>query len=181
MEIIYTLANLFLNKNNKGLIFSIISIFLVYVIRKYCNRPKTYLKPNVSAKIIIFTGSSDGIGKEAALQLVKDGAIVIFACRNKEKTLAVINEIHDEKLKKNAIFMELNLSSFESVKKFVKEFKSKFQRLDILVNNAAIVLQNYTLTEDNIESTLQTNTFSPMILTQSLKDLIQKLTIASCQ
>lgn len=114
---------------------------MIYIVKKIFNRPKNWLKPSVEGKIIIFTGASDGIGKEAALQLFRDGATVIFACRNKEKTLTAINQLKEEKLKENAIFIEINLSSFVSIKKFVKEFKQKFRKLDILINNAAIINQ----------------------------------------
>jgi NAD(P)-dependent dehydrogenase (short-subunit alcohol dehydrogenase family) len=127
----------------------------------------------VKEKIIIFTGSSDGIGKVAALKLINDGATVIFACRNQLKTESVINSIKDEKLRKNAIFMQLDLSSFKSVKNFAEEFKSKFGKLDILVNNAACINKNFLLTEDNIELTLQANTFSPILLTYLLEDYIK--------
>jgi retinol dehydrogenase-12 len=51
-------------------------------------------------QIIIVTGSSDGIGKETALQLLKDGAIVILACRHENKTIKIINSINNEGEKK---------------------------------------------------------------------------------
>lgn len=159
MELLNYISNTISTKNQQFLFYTFSSIFVFYIIRKFCNRPKTWLKPSVEGKTIIFTGASDGIAKEAALQLVRDGALVIFACRNKEKTLAAISELKDQKHKSRAIFIELDLSSFDSIKKFVKEFKLKFQKLDILVNNAALVNQNYQITADGIEATLQTNTF----------------------
>ena len=69
--------------------------------------------------------------------------------------------------------MELDLSKFDSIRNFVTEFKSKYQTLDILINNAASINKNFELTSDNMEMTLQTNTFSPMILTQLLSDHIK--------
>jgi len=173
MEILSKFLSFLSEKISSSIIYRICPLFICFIIRKFCNRPRTWLTASVEGKIIIFTGASDGIGKEAALQLVRDGAKVVFACRNKEKTESAIKELKNEKWEKNAFFIELDLSSFESVKKFVKTFKQNFQRLDILVNNAALVNQNYQLTQDGIEATLQTNTFSPMILTQLLRDYIQ--------
>lgn len=146
------------------------SLVSFYLIRKIFNRPKTWLKPNVENKVIIMTGASDGIGKEAALELLKNGAKVIFACRNEEKTENILSKITDEKQRKNAFYIELDLSSFSSIKNFVKKFTAKFQTLDILVNNAGVINRSYELTADNIEATLQINTFSPMILTMLLKN-----------
>ncbi len=173
MDLLANFATMILYKYQHYFLYTFGSLFIIYFIRSLFNRPKTWIKPSVEGKIIIFKGASDGIGKEAALQLVHDGASVIFACRNKEKTLAAISELKDEKLISKATFIELDLSSFESVKKFVKEFKQKFQKLDILVNNAALINQTYQLTSDGIEASLQTNTFSPMILTQFLSEHLE--------
>jgi retinol dehydrogenase-12 len=125
----------------------------------------------MKGKIVIITGSSSGIGKVNARHLLEDGAEVIFACRNRGKTLKVIEKIcrKNNEMINRAHFMELNLSSFKSVIKFSNEFKSKFKTLDILVNNAgAYPPKDLVLSDDQIEIMFQSNHLSPMVLTLSL-------------
>lgn len=168
----------FLNLNNNYLsLYLGIAISSVFLIKKYFTGP--YVNNNlkkknpVNNKIVIITGCTAGIGKVTAIDLLKNGATVIFACRNKDKTMSIINSL-EENIQKKSIFMELDLSSFKSVKKFVDSFKKQFNKLDILINNAGSVFDSYKLTEDNIESTLQVNTLSHMYLTQELFELLSK-------
>ena len=95
------------------------------------------IKKDLTGKLIIVTGSSDGIGLETAKELLNSNAKVIFACRNKNKTESIINNF-PERIKKNAIFIPLNLDSFKSIKNFADEIKSKFPKIDILINNAGM-------------------------------------------
>jgi retinol dehydrogenase 12 len=161
-------------QQNKNYIFAGLGVFTIYLLRKYFNGPKSKYYRDLKSNVVIVTGASEGIGKETALQLLKDNATVIFACRDEKKTLDVISRIKDDKQRSRAIFMQLDLSDFNSIKNFIQEFKSKYDQLDILVNNAAGVFKTFSKTRNGIESTLQVNTFSPMILTQGLLDLIHK-------
>jgi 3-oxoacyl-ACP reductase-like protein len=105
------------------------------LLKKYFNGPKNFIRRSLENQIAIITGASAGLGKETAKDLLKNGATVIFACRNEAKTLAVIKSITDKDTIKNAHYMNLNLSSFNSVEKFVNEFSKKFDKLDLLINN----------------------------------------------
>lgn len=156
------------------IIILLIIIVLLFLIRKFCNSPTTSLTKSFKDSIIIVTGSSAGIGKFTAFELLKKGATVIFACRSEEKTNKVINSIQDEECKKRAVFMKLDLSSFNSVKNFVKEFTSIYNQIDILVNNAGQINENYTVTSDGFEQTLQCNHISVTYLTALLLPLIQR-------
>jgi retinol dehydrogenase-12 len=159
---------------NKNYFFASFGMISIYLLRKYFNGPKSKFHRDLKSNIVIVTGASEGIGKETAFQLLKDNATVIFACRDEKKTLKVISKIKDDKQRSRAIFMHLDLSNFNSVKNFILEFKSKYDRLDILVNNAATVVKNFIITRNGLETTLQVNTFSPMILTQGLIDIIHR-------
>jgi len=86
-------------------------------------------------KIVIVTGSSAGLGEETAKDLLNKGAKVIFVCREKNKTLNVINQITNESNKDNVIFIELNLISLKTVANFENDFSKKFDKLDLLINN----------------------------------------------
>jgi hypothetical protein len=76
--------------------------FILYIIRKFFNGPRTLLTNyyNVKDKVIIITGSSAGIGKETAYELLRQGAQVIFACRDEKKTKAVIQSLPENPTKK---------------------------------------------------------------------------------
>src|SRR4051812_14031934 len=96
----------------------VIFIFLFFL-KKYFNGPKTSLTKDMTDKIIIVTGSSAGIGKELANELLKNGAKVIYACRDERRTLAVINKLENPKMRENAYFIKLDLANFESIINFV--------------------------------------------------------------
>lgn len=137
----------------------------IYLIRWFCNGPKTNATRDMTHKIAIITGCSAGIGKETARDLLDKGAKVIFACRDKVKTLRIIDALVNEKNRSNAIFMQLNLANFKSMNSFVQEFSKKFDRLDLLINNAGVFNDKLFITEDGIENTLQTNHISHFTLT----------------
>jgi retinol dehydrogenase 12 len=155
-------------------VYTSIVILLIYIIRKVANGPETPLKDqvNLSGKIIIVTGSNTGIGKVAALEMLSKGAKVIFAARDEQRTLSVINSIQDPEIRNNACFIKLDLSSFDSIKNFVEEFKRNFNYLDILVNNAGASFDTFEL-KDNIEKTIMTNHIGPVLLTSLLVDIIR--------
>jgi retinol dehydrogenase-12 len=164
----------YLKSYSTNLIIASCSLALI-ILRRWLNGPKTK-QPHerVKNKYIVITGASDGIGKEAALQLLKDGASVIFACRDEKKTMNVINSIPSKEERERAAFLQLDLSSFQSVKRFVEDYSKQYTQLDILINNAGAIFSNFTESVDGIEKTLHTNTLGPIILTQSLLPLINK-------
>jgi NAD(P)-dependent dehydrogenase (short-subunit alcohol dehydrogenase family) len=140
----------------------------------YFNGPSTPLKKRLDNKIIVVTGASDGIGRITAITLLEQGAHVVFATRNQEKTKKIIDAISDPNIRKNADMITLDLSSFKSVNNFAEEFEKKYNKLDILINNAGAYFDPYQETEDGIEATLQVNTLSPMILTEKLLKSLAK-------
>ena len=82
------------------MIFVLIIIAIIgYLIKRWANGPLNPIKKDLKGKLIIVTGSSDGIGLETAKDLLKSNATVIFACRNKNKTETIINSF-PENLKK---------------------------------------------------------------------------------
>lgn len=146
-------------------------IITLLVCKFYFNGPKSPIKKNMSGKIVLITGASAGIGKETAIELLDQGAKVILASRNQEKTLSVINK---SKNKQNGISYSLDLSSFESVIEFSEKIKKDFtDGIDILINNAGQAFTYPELTKDKIEKTIQTNHLGHFILTSLLIKLIK--------
>ena len=146
------------------ILFLIILSIILFLVKKWANGPLNKVKKDLKGKLIILTGASDGIGYETAKDLLNSNAKVIFACRNKKKTEEKINEL-SENLKKNAIFIQLDLSSFKSVENFVNEIKSKYPKIDILINNAGIGEMDLKKTEDGYIDTYQVNYLSTVLLT----------------
>ena len=159
------------------LLYSIFALILLALLRKYIRGPKAK-RTSMKNKIIVITGSSDGIGKEQAFQLLEDGAIVVFACRSESKTKKTFEEIkllkNSEDCLKRAHFIQLDLKSFKSVNYFINELKSRFNKIDILVNNAGLAASSFEITEDGLESMIQTNHYSHLKLTLGLLDLFDK-------
>ena len=108
---------------------------ILFLIKKYCNGRFTNLRKNMKGKVVIITGSSAGLGKETAFQLLEDGADVIFACRDESKTLNVINshEFTNQDCKKRAHFVKLDLASFEDVSNFAEKIKKTFNLFAIVL------------------------------------------------
>lgn len=161
---------------NYWLTIAFISLLLWGIRKIFLVGTFTPLKKSLVGKLVIVTGSSAGIGKATAHQLLKDGATVIYACRDEEKTRKVFQEIEkeDKELIKRAHFIKLNLNSFSSVKSFVEEFNKKFVNLDILINNAATFPIDFEVTKDKLESIYQQNYFSQVVLTLMLLDKFNK-------
>jgi len=128
--------------------------------------------PDLSGKVVIVTGANSGIGLEASRELARKGAEVIMACRTQDKAGAAIQQIQEELPQAKLEFIHLDLADLASVKKFAADFKSRNDRLDVLLNNAGIMMVPYRKTADGFESQLGTNHLGHFALTGSLIDLI---------
>ena len=146
-------------------------IFIIILTKCYCNGPRSPIKKDMTGKTILITGASAGIGKETAIELLNQGAKVILASRNQEKTIAVINK---SKNKQNGISYSLDLSSYESVLEFSEKIKKDFpEGIDILINNAGQAFTYPELTNDKIEKSIQTNHIGHVVLTSLIIKLIK--------
>lgn len=151
--------------------FSLLILIILIIKIFFINGSKTSLYRNLLGKIVIITGASSGLGETTAFDLLNNGATVIFACRNQTKVEKLFNSVNDEEKRKRCIFIPLDLSLFSSVIDFVYKFEIEFpsQKIDILINNAGIISDKFTLTQNNIESTLQVNLLSHILLTSMLQ------------
>ncbi|GMR46613.1 hypothetical protein PMAYCL1PPCAC_16808, partial [Pristionchus mayeri] len=134
-------------------------------------------RENVRAvgKVIAVTGSNTGIGLETARDLNMRGAKVYMLCRSEQRARAA----RDEMIKSGCdgsrlIFLQCDLGSFVSVRKCADRLKELESRLDVLVNNAGVMVHDFKQTIDGHESTWQANHLGPMLLTELLLPLIEK-------
>ena len=128
--------------------------------------------PELSGKVVVITGANSGIGFEAARALLKKGAEVVLASRNHKKAqnalVALENEIPQSKL----AYIPLDLASLDSIKLFADQFKAQYKGLDVLLNNAGIMMVPFGKTEDGFERQLGINHLGHFALTGLLIDLL---------
>lgn len=125
-------------------------------------------------KIILITGSTDGIGKITASSLAKMGHKVIIHGRNKEKAEKVKQQIIEESGNQDIDILIADLLSLEDIKKAVVGFKAKYDKLDVLINNAgAIFGKERAVSKDGFEQTIALNLYAPFLLTELLLPLLE--------
>ena len=130
----------------------------------------------MNEKIVVITGANSGIGKAATYHFAKAGYSVVMACRNLEKSKQMCEEISHETGNKSIDLMGLDTSSFDSIRSFTNEFKNKYEKLDIMIQNAAYFNHGhpYQLSADGIELTFATNLFGPYLLSMQLREYLKK-------
>lgn len=130
--------------------------------------------PDQKGKIVIVTGSSSGIGYEAAKVLANKNAKVILAVRNSTKGEIAKSNIITQNKNADLEVMQLDLADLSSVQNFTNEFKNKYNQLDLLINNAGVMIPPYSKTKDGFELQFGTNHLGHFALTLQLLDLIEK-------
>lgn len=130
--------------------------------------------PSQKGKIAIVTGANIGLGFETTIGLAKKGAKVIMACRNLQKAEQAKKTIQEKVPDADLIIMELDLNSLQSVRDFAKSFSEKFNQLDLLIENAGIMIPPFSKTKDGFESQMGVNYFSHFLLTNLLFPLLNK-------
>lgn len=122
----------------------------------------------MNGKVCIVTGGNTGIGKATVEGLAKQGATVVLACRDLDKGRAALEEVQ-ARTQSNALhLMRLDLASLQSVREFVRAFTAKFQRLDVLVENAGVSTGKRQLTADGFEMDFGVNHLGHFLLVELL-------------
>lgn len=130
--------------------------------------------PQQKGRLAVVTGANIGLGFETAMALAAKNCDLVLACRNMEKAEAAKATIHAKYPKAKVTCMQLDLSSLKSVRAFATAFAEKYSRLDLLINNAGIMMPPYSLSEDGFESQFAANYIGHFALTGQLLPLIVK-------
>lgn len=126
----------------------------------------------MKGKTVLITGGNNGIGKATAIGLAKKGAEVIIACRNESKGKAAVADIKKASNHENVQLILCDLASFKSIQQCAKTFKSKHSKLDVLVNNAGLIVGEHKTTEEGFEYQFGVNHMGHFYLTHLLMEQI---------
>ena len=123
-----------------------------------------------SKKNIVITGANSGIGFQTAKGLYADGHNIVFGSRNQQKNIQALQSIQDSFPNSNGQIkcFQLDLSKKKSIEQFTDSVKKEFNVIDILINNAGLIISKHSLNEMGIEMTMAVNYFGPFYLTYLL-------------
>lgn len=130
--------------------------------------------PDQTGRVAIVTGANTGLGYETALALARKGAQVTLACRNRDKAEDGRRRITSQCSSAQVEVRMIDTGSLESVRDFSKSFQRDYDRLDLLINNAGIMITPYFVTEDGFEGQLGVNYLGHFLLTGLLLPTITK-------
>jgi NAD(P)-dependent dehydrogenase (short-subunit alcohol dehydrogenase family) len=128
--------------------------------------------PDQSGRTAVVTGASAGLGLETAKVLAGRGATVVLACRDTDKAERVAARIETELGRPRARVVRIDLASLDSVLEAANEIRSTCPRVDLLINNAGVMMVPYHRTEDGFELTLATNHLGHFALTGLVLDIL---------
>lgn len=129
-------------------------------------------------RTILITGANSGIGETTAHALADQGHHVIMLCRDEAKGEQAQASIHGATGNPSVELVTCDLASQEQIRTTAEVLNERLDRLDTLVNNAGLVLNERTLTEDGIETQFATNHLAPFLLTHETLPLLEESTDA---
>ncbi len=127
---------------------------------------------DLAGKVVIITGANSGLGLESTKALAAKGATVVMACRNLSKAEKAKAEVLQQVPNAKLDVMQLDNASLDSVRAFATAFKAKYDRLDILLNNAGVMAIPRAETADGFEMQLGVNHLAHFALTGLLLDVL---------
>lgn len=124
---------------------------------------------DLTGQVIIVTGANSGIGKETAVALAAMGATVVMTARTASKGEAARAEVIERSGSDRVVLGSLDLASFASIRTFAAWFLDEFERLDVLVANAGLIVDTRQETADGFELMFGTNHLGHFLLTDLLR------------
>lgn len=143
-------------------------------VRRWMGGRACHSKVRLDGQTVLITGANTGIGKETALDMAKRGARVILACRDMTRAHIAADFIRQQSGNGNVLVKKLDLASLQSVRELAKDIEKNEPRLDILINNAGIMMCPKWTTEDGFEMQFGVNHLGHFLLTNCLLDLLKK-------
>ncbi len=128
---------------------------------------------DMTGKLALVTGATGGIGKEIARGLAELGATVVVGARDPGRGASTVREIATTTGNNAVSAMTLDVASQSSIRAFVAAFRQRYDRLDVLVNNAGAWFTERLSSPDGRELTLATNVLGPFLLTELLLESLR--------
>ena len=125
-------------------------------------------------RVCAITGASSGIGFETALELARMGATVAMLCRSSERGEAARERIVQRSANADVHVVRCDHADLESVRAAAVDLQRRFDALHVLVNNAGLMLSQREITIDGVEHTFQVNHLSAFLLTELLRERLQR-------
>jgi len=143
-------------------------------------------------RIALVTGANKGIGFEVARQLIREGFKVFLGARNEKAGQAAADKLNKESSGSDLVtghksqsgsdslvtFLKIDISKIDSIKRAAEEFGKQSDRLDVLINNAGILLDDdkdvLKCSPELFEATLRTNTLGALLVSQAFVPFLQK-------
>jgi len=119
-------------------------------------------------KTVVITGATSGIGKVTAIELAKMGAGVIFNTRDTQRGKATKKEIQQKSGNDQIYVLPCDLGSLKQVESFAYQVLNQFDQVDILINNAGVLMPSFTTTQDGYEASFAVNHLAHFLLTRLL-------------
>ncbi|MBV7258160.1 SDR family NAD(P)-dependent oxidoreductase [Erythrobacter crassostreae] len=129
---------------------------------------------DLSGKTVFITGGNSGLGMESGRAMAAKGAHVVLAGRNQGKLDAAISSIKADTPDAQVETIICDLGSLDSVRSCGKEAAERFEKIDILLNNAGVMACPHTQTADGFEMQFGTNHVGHFLLTKELMPLVEK-------
>lgn len=127
----------------------------------------------MTGRVCLVTGANSGVGKATALGLARQGATVVMVCRDRARGETAQSDIKSQTANPNVDLLLADLASLAAVRQLAADFKSKYDRLDVLINNAGITNGRRRESMDGLELTLAVNHLAPFLLTNLLLERLE--------
>ncbi|XP_012692940.1 retinol dehydrogenase 12 [Clupea harengus] len=153
---------------------AVVTAFCLLALRRWIAGGTCRSQARLDGKTVLITGANTGIGKETACDMARRGARVVMACRDLIRAERTAEYIRTSTGNGNVVVRHLDLASLYSVRQFAKEFLVTEDRLDILINNAGVMMCPKWVTEDGYETQLAVNHLGHFLLTAMLIGVLRR-------
>jgi NAD(P)-dependent dehydrogenase (short-subunit alcohol dehydrogenase family) len=127
----------------------------------------------MDGKVCLITGATNGIGLEAAKALASQGSTVVLVGRDPGRIESSLAQVRQAAPDAKVESLQADFTSLQDVRALAQAFKARHSRLDVLLNNAGLVLHERQVTKDGFEATLGINHLAPFVLTHELLDVLK--------
>lgn len=128
----------------------------------------------MSNKVFVVTGTTSGIGKALALEIAKTGQTLVMIARDADRGQTALQEIHSQAPNPVIDLQLSDLSILSSVRNVAEILKARYEKINVLINNASVYKRKRTVTVDGFEEMFAANHLGPFLLTNLLLERLQE-------